>query len=190
MLFLIAQYALDLANNIEVVLIAAGLAAVLVEVLTMVSGGLLAILGALLALAGLTMAFVPNEFEFDPSDGRYLSALADAATSTLVAVGVLAVGLVAAIFLLPRSPMLGRLANRAEVTATSRSRRPSAASRLVGMRGVAAERLSPAGVVIVAGESRTASTEHGVFVEEGTEVVVVRAAFGELVVRPLADGGP
>lgn len=188
LLFLLSQYYLDMANNLEIVLIAAGLALVAVEMFTLLGGGLLSVIGGLSVLAGLIMAFLPNEFEFDPGDERFMQALGDASVSGLMAIGVMAAGLVAFIVLVPRSRLRHRLAVEPEISATSAGDLEAAAEDLVGRRGVTLDQLHPGGLVSIDGEQYTALSEQGTFIDAGEPVVVVAVRMGELAVRA-EDGG-
>lgn len=182
-LFLMAQYYLDMANNMEMVLMALGMLLVVIEFLTMAGGGLLAGLGALIMFCGLVMAFLPNEFEFDPGDEQYLEALGGAALSTLGALGVAAIGVLSFIAILPRTRLAGRVAMEAEVSATSAGELERSAPDLVGRQGRARDRLRPSGIVVVGGDEYSARAEHGAFVDAGSPVEVIAVELGELVVR-------
>ncbi len=188
-LFLLSQYYLDLANNLEVVLFVAGLALVAIEALTLVGGGLLAVLGALIAFAGLVLTFVPDEYEFNGE--RFREALSDAAWSGLISVAVVAVGITLFFALVPRSRFGRSLAVQAEITATSVGALERQAAGLAGRRGTAREALHPGGAVVVDGREYSARAGHGAFVEAGSRVEVLGVQFGELVVRPVApQAGP
>ena len=90
-LFLISQYYLDMAENVEVVLMLVGLVLLALEAFTMIGGGFLGLIGALMAFAGLAMLFLPNELDFNFSDPEFLQALSDAAVNSLLSVAVVVV---------------------------------------------------------------------------------------------------
>jgi membrane-bound serine protease (ClpP class) len=181
--FLVSQYFLDMAESIEVVLLALGVLLVVVEFLTLAGGGVIGLAGGLLVIAGLVMLFMPNEFEFDPSDEQYLQALGSAAMSTTMAIAVMALGSVALIYLLPRSGLARRLAVEAEVTGSAAGSLERSAANLIGDRGEAREAMRPSGLVIIDGEEYSAHAEYGAFIDAGAAVRVVAVQFGELVVR-------
>jgi membrane-bound ClpP family serine protease len=183
-LFLVAQYSLDMINHVEIVLVVLGMILVVTEFLTMVGGGFLALVGGLIIFTGLVMAFLPNEFEFDLSDERYLNALGDAAISGLIAIGVMAAGIVGFIYALPRTSLGRRLSVTSEVSATSAGRLEALMSDLVGRSGTACDAMHPGGMVLVDGEQYGARVEHGGFVDTGTPIKVIAVRFGELIVEP------
>ena len=183
-LFLIAQYSLDMVNHMEIVLVVLGMILVATEFLTMVGGGFLALVGGLIIFTGLVMAFLPNEFEFDLSDERYLNALGDAALSGVIAIGVMAAGIVGFIYTLPRTSIGRRLSVTSEVNATSAGRLEARMGDLVGRSGTACDAMHPGGIVLVDGEQYGARVEHGGFVDTGTPIKVIAVRFGELIVEP------
>ncbi len=187
--FLLAQYSLDLIENIELLLIVIGIGLIALEIYTTVGGGLLATLGGAAGFTGLVLAFLPNETTFDFDDPVFVDALADAAFGGATAVGIVVVGTVLAMRFLPRSTALRRhLAMTDEVTATSAGTIEARAGELLGRRGKAAEALHPGGTVRLGAESIRARAEHGAYVPAGAAVEVVSVEFGEVVVRSVADG--
>ena len=186
-LFLISQYYLDMAENLEVVLLVAGVALLAVEMFTMIGGGFIGLAGGLLAFTGLIMLFLPNELEFDFTDSRFLDALGDAAANSLLSVGVAALGLVGFIALAPRSRWHQTLTMRSEVGATSAGKIESQADTMVGRTVTVREMLRPSGTLEVDGTDYSARAEHGAFVAAGVEVEIVEVRLGELVVRALVN---
>jgi membrane-bound ClpP family serine protease len=151
-------------------------------VLTMVGGGLIAAFGAVLAFAGLVLAFLPNELDFDLGDPIFLEALRDAAFGSVAAVAIVAVGIVLAIYFIPRTSLQRRLAVEGAVTATSAGE-IEPRTDLVGRTGAVHEALRPSGLVDVDGEMMSARAEHGTFVARGDAVEIIAVEFGEIVVR-------
>jgi len=189
--FLAAQYFQDLAEQLEVLLILVGMLLVVAEVLTMVGGGLLGLAGGAALFLGLLLAFLPNELAFDWSDPRFREAARAATVSAVGVFAVVAVGLLAFVYALPRSRLGARLALRAEITSTSERRAaPGKEPLRSGRLGVAAQMLRPAGLVEIDGVRVSATTAHGRFIEAGTPVVVVGERFGELVVRAAEPAEP
>ena len=182
-LFLVSQYYLDMAENVEVVLIALGIVLLAVEFFTLIGGGLIGLAGGGLAFTGLVLSFLPNEFEYDFSDGLFQDALTDAALSSLFSVAVLAVGMIAFIYLIPRSALRHRLAVTASVTATSAGALEASTAELVGRLGSASQALRPSGTITLDGQAFSARVEHGIYLDAGQVVEVIRVEFGELVVR-------
>jgi membrane-bound serine protease (ClpP class) len=187
--FLVCQYWLDLAGAPEMILIGLGIAAVLVEVFLLPTGGILAIGGLLGIGAGLILAFMPDSYQFQVGDTRWGSAVGDALVSSLLALTVLTVGVIMAIAALPRTRAMRVLASAAAVDGTSAGAVESAAPALVGRRARARTMLRPSGFVVLDGRDLGAVAEHGAMIAEGSEVEVVGTAFGELVVRPVDAGG-
>ena len=188
--FLLAQYSLDLMENIELLLIVVGVGLVAAEMFTMAGGGLLAALGAAVGLTGLVLAFLPNELAYDFGDPIFVDALRDAAFGGATSVAIVAVGAVLAVRYLPRSIALHRrISVRDEVTATSAGAIEARSAALLGRRGEAAEALHPSGMVKFADESIRARAEHGAYIADRTAVEVVSVEFGEVVVRAVAGAG-
>jgi membrane-bound serine protease (ClpP class) len=186
--FLVCQYWLNLAGAPEIILIGLGIVAVIVEVFAMPTGGLLAVAGLLAIGGGLVLAFMPDGYQFAIGDPRWGSAVGDALAQSLLALAVMTVGIVIAIASLPRSRAMRTLASAAAVDGTSAGTVEAAAPALVGRRVLARTMLRPTGYVVVDGRDVAANAEHGVMVAAGTEVEIVSAAFGELVVRPVDSG--
>ena len=155
-LFLISQYYLDMAENVEVVLLLAGIVLLAVEFFTMIGGGFIGIAGALLSFAGLVMLFLPNELDYDFSDSRFLDALSQAAANSLLSVGVVAAGLVAFIVIAPRSRFHQGLTVKSEVAATSAGEIETQAGSMVGRTVTAREMLRPSGTLEVDGTDYSA----------------------------------
>ncbi len=187
--FLFTQYSLDFIENIELLLIVAGIGLIAVEIYTMAAGGLLAALGGAAGFTGLILAFLPHGMTFDLDDPVFVDALTDAAFGGATAVGIVVVGAVLAMRFLPRSTMLRRrLAMTDEVTATSAGTIEARAGDLLGRRGKVAEALHPGGTIWLGTESVRARAEHGAWVPAGASVEVISVEFGEVIVRSVSDG--
>jgi len=189
-LFLIAQYYLDMAQNLEIVMMVLGMVLLAVEFLTVAGGGLIGIAGGLLAFTGLMLSFVPNEFDYDFSDGVWREALASATWSSLLSVAIVVIGLFVFMYAIPRSPLRRRLAVVSEVSATSAGQlETTRVDELRGRIGEAAQALRPGGSILIDGESYSARVEHGAYLDAGQAVEIVGVEFGELIVRA-AEGAP
>ena len=183
-LFLFAQYALNLAENFEVLLLVAGLALLAVEFATAVGGGFIGVAGGALALLALVLLFLPNEIDVDFGDPEFMRALGSAAGRSLIALGIAAAGAVAFVVLAPRTRLRSRFSLGTEVGATSAGPEAARAQSLIGRRGHTPDGLHPGGTVLLDGTSYNARAELGTYVAPGAAVVVVATEFGELLVRP------
>lgn len=188
-LFLLAQYYLDFAENIEVLLLIAGIALIAVEFLTVAGGGLIGVAGGALTLVALIMLFMPNELDFDFADPEFMDALGGAVGRSFIALGVVAAGAAAFFILMPRSPLRRRFALANEVTGTSSGAVEARAPSLVGRQGHTPDGLHPGGTVFVDGEPHSARAEHGTWIAPGAVVEVLAVEFGELLVRARPGGG-
>lgn len=188
-LFLMTHFALDLVNNLELVLILLGAGLLFAELVTTVGGGLMGVLGGVTLFSGLVLGFVPDELGFDFSDDQFREALADAALDGIYTVAILVVGLLGSVWMTSRANpgVLARhgVALAEEIVATSTSARAEQAERLVGKAGTTNEALSPGGTVTVEMNAYTARAEHGTYIEVDQPVEVVAVEFGELVVRQI-----
>ena len=194
-LFLMTHFALDLINNLELVLILIGAGLLFAELVTAVGGGLLGVFGALTLFGGLLLGFLPDELEFDVTDERFQGALGDAALNGIYTVGILALGILGFVWAASRSrpgvwSRHGLTLSEA-ITATSNSQRAERAEGLVGRTGTAHEALSPGGTVTIDAKAYTARALHGTYIEVDQSVEVVAVEFGELVVKRVGvPGGP
>ena len=181
--FLLAQYYLDFAENIEVLLLIAGIALIAVEFLTVAGGGFIGVAGGALALVALIMLFLPNEMDFDFANPEFMDALGSAVGRSFIALGVVAAGAGAFFILMPRSPLRRRFALASEITGTSSGAVEARAPALVGRRGHTPDGLHPGGTVFVDGEPHSARAEHGAWIAPGASVEVLAVEFGEVLVR-------
>lgn len=185
--FLICQYWLDLAGAFEVIVILLGIGAVIAEIFFLPTGGILAIGGLLAIGLGLIFAFMPNSYQFEAGDMRWGAAVIDALVQSLIALTVLTVGVVIAIASLPRTRAMRVLASATAIDGSSAGAVEADAPSLLGRRVVARTMLRPSGYVVVDGRDMAAIAEHGAMVAEGSEVEIVAAQLGELVVRPVSE---
>ncbi len=182
-LFLLSQYVLDLANHFELILLILGVVLVAIEAMTFIAGGILALVGLFAIFAGLVMMFLPNEFDFDFTDPRFVDALSSAGISAAMSVAIMAIGIVFFIYKLPKSRLASRLAVNEEITATSDTASSGESRYLVGQVGVAIDHLRPAGMIEIDGRAHNATAEHAAFIDKGSSVRVIDVKFGELLVR-------
>lgn len=190
-IFFLMQYYQDLISNWEFVFMGLGLILVLVELFTLIGAGLLGIVGGLLIAIGVLGAFLPSDFSWDFQDTTSMEALYYALINLGVVMAICFLGLVTFITLAPRLPLLDRISNIAVLKGNSsgsieaaherRSSQPSSSKEY----GVVVSECRPAGTVRLGDEVVSARAEHSGFIAAGTKVAVVRAEFGELVVRPV-----
>ncbi|MDA3962860.1 MAG: hypothetical protein PF961_18915 [Planctomycetota bacterium] len=181
--FLVCQYYLEMASHFEAVLLIIGAILIAVELFTMATSGLLAIGGAIIMVMGLFFAFMPNGVQFEFADERWAPAIENALLQALLSLGIAALGVIMLASRLHNSRLMKRLAVTAEISGDSGGVMEHDAS-LIGQRGIVSSPLHPGGTVIVAGNEVSARSEHGEALENGRAVIVIRAQFGELVVRP------
>ena len=106
-------------SNWELAPILLGLALIIVEFYTMLTGGMLGVVGGLLLAVGLFSGLIPADVTWDLSDPRVMPALSYAATQTTVAFVVIGFGAMALVAALPRLANNKNLSVQAEITATS-----------------------------------------------------------------------
>jgi membrane-bound serine protease (ClpP class) len=178
-LFVVTQFALDLMNNLELVLMIIGLAAIAVELFTMIGAGLLGVAGGALFLIGMVMAFLANGVSFE-TEG-WSDAVSAAIGQSLMSLGVLVVGVAGLLVLLPRTGLLQRLGARAVISDTAPGTiTGTEADPLLGRTGVALSDLRPNGRVSIDGIEYGATARHGQHIAGGSQVRVLGRAFGEL----------
>ena len=180
--FLLAQHYLDMAENIEVVLLLGGVLLIAVDMLLGIGAGVLAGAGGLLAFLGLLLSFVPNELEIDPTDDAFVAALQEALVSSFLSMGVVIVGALLLIGLLPRSSVRRRFAVAAEIEGTSAGAFEQEAGTLVGQVGTTRDALHPGGMVEIGGQLLSARATGGKFIDAGSRIEVVGVEFGQVLV--------
>ncbi len=188
-LFLICQYWLDLAGAPEIILIGLGVAAVIAEVFLFPTGGILAIGGLVAIGSGLILAFMPDSYQFQTGDMRWGAAVGNALIHSLLALSIMTIGVIVAIAALPKTRAMRVLASQAAIEGSSAGAVEAAAPSMIGRRVRARTVLRPSGFVEVDGRDLMAVVEHGAMVDAGSEVEIVSAQLGELVVRPVTGGG-
>ncbi|MFB3818036.1 MAG: nodulation protein NfeD [Candidatus Methylomirabilales bacterium] len=170
-----------LAGWEELLLVAAGLVLLGVELFVIPGFGLAGILGIGALLAGFGMSLVGTGATGD----ALVAALGHVALSLVVAI-LAAVALLRA---LPRLPYGRRLILQSALPAGGGERPDTEGSRRwMGRRGRALSALRPAGIAQLEGERVDVVSEGG-FVEAGCPVEVVRVDGNRVVVRPLPGQG-
>jgi len=130
---------------------------------------------------------MPDNYQFETGDVRWGLAMGDALVRSLLALVVMTVGIVIAIASLPKTRAMQVLASPVAIEGSSAGAVEASAPSLVGRRVLARTMLRPSGFVVVDGRDVSAIAEHGAMVAEGSEVEIVSAGLGELVVRPVAS---
>ncbi len=181
-LFLICQYYGQMVGYIEVILITIGLVLIVIELLTVFSGGLLGLAGGAMAAAGLVLAFMGQEFQFDPGSELFLPALMAAIRRAFLALAIMLIGGLAALWALPNS----RLGNRLSVPATIAGTAPGSDGHqdIIGSSATTLTMLRPGGTIRYGDHSMSATAEHGQFIAAGCPVTIIAYRFGEALVRP------
>jgi len=174
-LFFGGHWLVALAGWEELLLVAAGLVLLVVEVFVTPGFGVLGLLGIVALLGGLSLSVVGAGATWEVllfAGGRVAAAL------------VLAVALAAAVLgALPRLPFGKRLILDRELTAgTGFASAPPSDQRWLGTRGAAVSDLRPAGIAAFDGE-RVDVVSDGTFIETGTPIEVIRVDGNRIVVR-------
>ena len=170
-LLLFGHHLAGLAEVPEILLFAAGIVLIVVEVLVLPSGGAFAIVGVVCLLGGLVLSFqdfvipdprtAPWQVDiFMGSIGRVLGACLGAA-----------VGVVALMRFLPKVPILGRVVLKEEIEGPAPA--PAGSPDLVGRMGHAVTPLRPGGKIEIDGQVLDVVSE-GDFVAIGEPVEILR----------------
>ncbi len=181
--FFVCQYYLDLASAVELILVVIGILIIIVDLFLLPTGGILAMIGATMALSGLVLAFMPTDIQFSPSAEGFGPALGSALKDSLLAMVIFTGGLVWIIRFLPQSRAVARIATMGEITATSAGALEQTATTVVGRTATVHSDLRPSGSIVLDGDTISATTEHGTYVEAGTTVTIVAMRYGEAIVR-------
>jgi len=183
-LFFFGAYVVHLAGWGEIVLFAAGVAAVVLEVGIWPGHGVIALGGALAILASLALAMVGTgglPFDVVLSLGWVTHALARLFGAFLMTLTTLAV----AWRFLPESRLFSRFVLRTTISSSTEAGTLGAeagARSLLGATGVASTPLRPAGKAALAGKRMDVVTD-GDYIEAGTEVVVSSVEGTRIVVQ-------
>lgn len=181
--FFVCQYYLDLASAVELILVVIGILIIIVDLFLLPTGGILAIIGATMALSGLVLAFMPTDIQFSPTADGFGPALGSALKDSLLAMVIFTGGLVWIIRFLPQSRAVARIAAMGEITATSAGALEQTATTVIGRTATVHSDLRPSGSIVLDGDTISATTEHGTYVEAGTTVTIVAMRYGEAIVR-------
>jgi membrane-bound serine protease (ClpP class) len=176
-LFFGTSYILELASIIEIVLFIAGVALLLVEIFIVPGFGFFGVGGIILIVAGLFLGLL--------SDFKYIDwSILSVALVQLAGSFVLSIILI--YFLskfLPRTQIWNKLILADNINSSSGyiSSRPEY-KELIGKVGKALTDLRPSGTMII-GNKRIDVVTDGEYIEEGTEIIVVRESGSAVVVE-------
>jgi membrane-bound serine protease (ClpP class) len=181
-LLLFGHHLAGLAEVPEILLFAAGVALLAVEIFLLPGTGVFAILGVASVLLGLVLSF--QDFTFPDMKGApwQVDVLLDSAGRVILSFLCAGMGLLAVLRFLPKVPLLNKLVLEAEISGSAPE--PSASSELVGRFGHAVTTLKPGGKVAVNGHVLDVVAD-GEFVAPGEPVEILRIEGMRIVVARL-----
>jgi membrane-bound serine protease (ClpP class) len=178
-LFFYGHWLVQLAGWEELLLVAAGLVLLAVEIFVIPGFGVVGALGIVALLGGLTLSLV--------GAGATTEVVISAVSRIVMA---LLVALLAGLLLLrlfPRLPFANRLVLKADLgSGPSHGSAPESDQRWLGKRGHAASVLRPAGIADFEHE-RVDVVADGVMIEAGEAIEVIRVDGNRIVVRRAAE---
>jgi len=179
--FFAGHLVVHMAGWEELLLFAAGVILLFVEVFVTPGFGVVGILGVLLIVGSLVFSLsgMPLEVAFDTG------LLTTAVSRVLISLGGSIALFFAALAILPRTRVRNRLVLSAAIDSTAAGGVEGEALAEVlaqGLTGVAESFLRPAGIARF-GERRIDVVSEGDFIEQGAKVVIVRTAGNRVVVR-------
>lgn len=183
--FFVCQYYQELASHIEIIMVLAGVAMLVVDLFLFPTGGILAILGVVACMSGIILAFMPDNLQFHPNTDGYSEALSSALAQSTIALAMLTVGLILLIRHLPSMKAVNRIAVTAEIRGTSAGAMESNTT-LIGKRAQARSDLRPSGFITLDGNELSATTENGEYIAAGRSVEIIAMRYGEAIVRAIA----
>jgi membrane-bound serine protease (ClpP class) len=183
MLYFAPLYLEGLAANWEILIFAAGIVLILLEIFVVPGFGITGISGIILTIMGLTLALVRNinfDFTFVPKGSVAMSFLMVSVAMALPLLLLLAFGQK-----LFDSNAFKKMGVQAEMkTADGFSIRDEAQQTLISQTGIAVTNLRPAGKVELNGVRYDAIAD-GSFIQSGTTVKVTEVRSAYLVVRAI-----
>jgi membrane-bound serine protease (ClpP class) len=183
-LFFFGKYAVGLAEVYEILIFAAGVLLIFLEIFVIPGFGLPGILGILFVIAGLFLA--SQDFIVPENKGDFSALKENLFFTTLSLAGTIGCALALG-YVLPKTPFLRRMVLAAPGAGTAAGG-PAAAERdsLVGKVGVSVTVLRPSGKGRI-GEKLIDVVTEGDFVDEGAWVRVVKVEGNRVVVRPAEE---
>jgi membrane-bound serine protease (ClpP class) len=180
-IFFTGHLVVNLAGWEEVLLFVLGVGLLAVELFVTPGFGVLGVLGVGAILVSLVLALTSLPIDVSFSTGNLSGALARVFTSLFVAVALF----FAALTILPRTRIGGKLVLKAAIANTSSGGREGAVVEEVvasGLSGVAESFLRPAGIARF-GDKRVDVVSEGDFIEKGESVIIVRTHGNRVIVK-------
>lgn len=181
-LYFAPLYIDGLAANWEIILFVVGLILIGLEIFVVPGFGITGISGIFLVVSGLILSLLNNvNFDFKPIHP------ADSSKAILTVIGGLTLGFGLIIYLSNKIGSKGLFKKLAlETTLESKEGYigvPTEGINIVGKKGIAYTVLRPSGKVKVDEKVYDAVSVNGVFIEKGTQIIVVRYETGQVYVE-------
>ena len=181
-LYFAPLYIDGLAANWEIILFVVGLILIGLEIFVVPGFGITGISGIFLVVSGLILSLLNNvNFDFKPIHP------ADSSKAILTVIGGLTLGFGLIIYLSNKIGSKGLFKKLAlETTLESKEGYigvPTEGVNIVGKKGIAYTVLRPSGKVKVDEKVYDAVSVNGVFIEKGTQIIVVRYETGQVYVE-------
>ena len=181
-LYFAPLYIDGLAANWEIILFVVGLILIGLEIFVVPGFGITGISGIFLVVSGLILSLLNNvNFDFKPIHP------ADSSKAILTAIGGLTLGFGLIIYLSNKIGSKGLFKKLALETTLENKEGyigvPTEGVNIVGKKGIAYTVLRPSGKVKVDEKVYDAVSVNGVFIEKGTQIIVVRYETGQVYVE-------
>ncbi len=184
-LFFGARAVLGIADWIDLVLILAGVALLLLEFFVIPGFGLAGMAGIACLLAGLYFSFTLNDFEWPRYQWQFDRAR-DAGVAFVTASILLLLLFYATWKLLPHTPVYNRMVlGKEQVPDEGYVVQTKEEEQAIGQEGIAISKLRPAGKAQF-GDKIVQVMSRGDFIEPGTKIVIVEVEGNRYVVQPKA----
>ena len=182
MLYFAPLYIDGLAANWEIILFVVGLILIGLEIFVVPGFGITGISGIFLVVSGLILSLLNNvNFDFKPIHP------ADSSKAILTVIGGLTLGFGLIIYLSNKIGSKGLFKKLALETTLENKKGyigvPTEGVNIVGKKGIAYTVLRPSGKVKVDEKVYDAVSVNGVFIEKGTQIIVVRYETGQVYVE-------
>jgi membrane-bound serine protease (ClpP class) len=173
-----------LAEWIEILMFAAGVVLIVLEVFVIPGFGVAGIAGILLLFSGLILALVSfGPTRLPTTEGYTWYEVKEALATLFGGIGSFFVGMIVLIRFLPKTPVLGRIMHTTSLSAEKGyATEVKEGESLVGRTGVALTVLRPAGKIEVDGVTHDAAAQ-GEFIERGDRVEIVDTSGNRIIVR-------
>lgn len=181
-LYFAPLYIDGLAANWEIILFVVGLILIGLEIFVVPGFGITGISGIFLVVSGLILSLLNNvNFDFKPIHP------ADSSKAILTVIGGLTLGFGLIIYLSNKIGSKGLFKKLALETTLENKKGyigvPTEGVNIVGKKGIAYTVLRPSGKVKVDEKVYDAVSVNGVFIEKGTQIIVVRYETGQVYVE-------